>query len=418
MGPHTNGVIDGLAMDLTNPKTGAPVYYMSVKSRNRARLESAPVVSKPILIVKADVTGVTTDGETTVDVDYQQHNNAITSHFSGYKSERCGGMAGYVWAIGSSPSQTDVQPFTTEGLVVYGNGSGAAQMPINLDNGETVFCTIKATTKCGNHLQSSSNGITIDIKNPTITFVGNDSTSPYQRSEDLLGLSWYGNDSESGIREYVWSAGSHPSAADVVSVRKTVEMSTLSEIIKNVSQGVPTFFSVLAIDNSGHETELTSPGVTVDSSPPLTGDLRCPLAISTAVESFQCCWDPFRDAESDMSHYTLMMGDLPGSWKNGGPLTVSSTKLCAELDVSFTVNDSQNETFVVTVEARNGAGLKASSSQLLTIDSTPPVGGSVNIVRDFYVKSGDRKAVKCQQSEVEIYVAWDGFIDSESSLTE
>eukprot|EP00118_Oscarella_pearsei_P018126 m.184105 g.184105 ORF g.184105 m.184105 type:complete len:5153 (+) comp39317_c0_seq2:47-15505(+) len=423
MGSRSSGLIDGLSLSLTDPKPGSPLYYMSVKARNRAGLESAPVVSNPIFVVKADVAGIATDGETNIDADYQRHGYAVTAHFSGYESERCGGMAGYVWAIGSSPSQANIQPFTMEGLAVYGNGSGAAQMPMDLNSGDTVYCTIKATTKCGNNLQSASNGITIDTKKPAVSIVSvasssreNDSQILYQRTADSLGFSWSGNDSESGIREYFWWAGSYPFDSGTVNATASIEESTPPGVIKSVTEGVPTYFSLLALDNVGYNTELVSAGVAVDVSPPLASDFRCPSAVSTMADSIKCCWDPFTDEESGITYFGLMMGDLPGSSQNGGPLSVPLTESCAEL--VFSAGQARNKTCVITVEAKNGVGLKTSASRLLTIDSTAPVGGHVNILRDFYLNSpsDSAKAVECQRSEKQIHIAWNGFKDRESSI--
>ena len=74
------------------------------------------------------------DGEdpTLIDIDYTNEATAVTVHFSGFSSTRCGGVSHYEWAVGEGweeEHRETVMEFTERGIVVDGStGSGYAQV--------------------------------------------------------------------------------------------------------------------------------------------------------------------------------------------------------------------------------------------------------------------------------------------------
>ena len=63
------------------------------------------------------------------DIDFTDEMTAISAHFSGFFSQRCGGVQQFLWAVGKSPEdKSSVLPFTDIGVVMVGNGSGYAQV--------------------------------------------------------------------------------------------------------------------------------------------------------------------------------------------------------------------------------------------------------------------------------------------------
>ena len=77
------------------------------------------------------------DGEdpALIDVDYTDETTAVTVHFDGFSTTRCGGVLRYEWAVGegwSEELQQTVMKFTERGIVVDTNsGSGYAQVHVN-----------------------------------------------------------------------------------------------------------------------------------------------------------------------------------------------------------------------------------------------------------------------------------------------
>ena len=52
-----------------------------------------------------------------VDIDYQRESSAMTVKFSGFESKLYG-ILSHEWAVGTSPREEDVQPFTSAGIVL------------------------------------------------------------------------------------------------------------------------------------------------------------------------------------------------------------------------------------------------------------------------------------------------------------
>ncbi len=81
-------------------------------------------------VSEKDYAGTVYDGYSAFDdVDYTDELSSISTYFSGFFSTQCGGIMEYQWAVGhSSDSKSTVLPYTTNGMVVVGNGSGYAQV--------------------------------------------------------------------------------------------------------------------------------------------------------------------------------------------------------------------------------------------------------------------------------------------------
>ena len=89
-------------------------------------------------VVAGDVSGVVYDGEDPglIDTDYTDEATAVTAHFSGFLSTRCGGVARYEWAVGvgwEEGERENLMEFTERGIVMDGHsGSGYAQVCVYL----------------------------------------------------------------------------------------------------------------------------------------------------------------------------------------------------------------------------------------------------------------------------------------------
>lgn len=85
-------------------------------------------------VVVDEVSGKVFDGENPalIDADYTDEATAVTVHFDGFSTTRCGGVLRYEWAVGDGwreGEQETVMRFTDRGIVVNSNGgSGYAQV--------------------------------------------------------------------------------------------------------------------------------------------------------------------------------------------------------------------------------------------------------------------------------------------------
>ena len=84
--------------------------------------------------IDGDTPGTVYDGENPglIDVDYTDEATAITAHFSGFVTARCGGMPRFEWAVGEGwgdGERESIMAFTERGIVQTEEfGSGYAQV--------------------------------------------------------------------------------------------------------------------------------------------------------------------------------------------------------------------------------------------------------------------------------------------------
>lgn len=79
---------------------------------------------------REETIGIVDDGFITqVDMDYTDEQYSISASFRGFISRECrGGFSSYQWAIGVADNKEAVLPFTEQGIVVTGEGTGIAQV--------------------------------------------------------------------------------------------------------------------------------------------------------------------------------------------------------------------------------------------------------------------------------------------------
>ena len=132
-------------------------YYVTVRAVNGAGLESTPVVSTKIKVLKANVAGVVTVGHSGVGIsgEYQVERDTVTLTFEGFSSEVCG-IQYYEWSIGTTFAEDQVQVFSTAGVVEGAEGAGVAQALIPLELGDILYTEVRAVTACSGDGQQST----------------------------------------------------------------------------------------------------------------------------------------------------------------------------------------------------------------------------------------------------------------------
>ena len=68
-----------------------------------------------------------------IDVQFTDEATAVTAHFSGFSSTRCGGVVYYEWAVGEGwgdGERESVMSFTEKGVVVEDPSSGSGYVQV------------------------------------------------------------------------------------------------------------------------------------------------------------------------------------------------------------------------------------------------------------------------------------------------
>ena len=427
-GAETNGYISNLSLSMTNESANSSLYYVAVRAVNKALLLSSIKVSTCIKVVHKDVAGLVVDGPDLTDIDVQAQVSTATCQFSGFSSEKYG-IEKYEWAL-VTKTGNEIQPYTEVGIVVDSSGNGFAQIPFPLSIGQRVNCSVKAINGIGDTLLSVSDGVIPDITAPVanLTRIGSKDENLtqflefYEKSSDSLGVSWIARDSESFVKQFVWSAGSFPGDRSSVKDQQTLDTSSPAGAVSNVKAGVPTFFTVEAINGVGLKSTIYGPGVTVDYTPPSVEGFRCPSWIVSTTYSITCYWDSVDEAESKVSGYRLLLGN----GMDDSALGVTDTKDSTISSLTLVKRDQwpSNGTLTATLQVFNVLNFASSKYAFITIDTTPPVRSQPMHKSDVFIfpeesnPGRNSESVQCQSSQTRSYIFWKPFQDPESSMRE
>ncbi len=112
----------------------------------------------------APVAGTVNDGAG-ADIDVQTSTTEISANWTGFSDpDGALGIAGYEWAIGTTPGAADAQPFTDAGLA-----TGAANSSLSLAPGGTYYVTVRARNGSGLAVTATSDGVVVgDTISPAV----------------------------------------------------------------------------------------------------------------------------------------------------------------------------------------------------------------------------------------------------------
>ena len=137
-----------------------------------------------------------------------------------------------------------------------------------------------------------------------------------QRSMTHISAHWSAfEDLESDVMQVMWCAGSSPGSCDLVAQSSLTPVSTsvhkvLTEPLKN---GQRYFITVNATNSAGVTTSLTTDGMTVDDTPPISGSV-IDGAVSdvdylNGEDDVSARWFGFEDLESGIESYEVALCD-------------------------------------------------------------------------------------------------------------
>jgi len=92
---------------------------------------------------------------TGADIDIQLSQDSISANWSIDEPEN--GIAGYEWAIGTSPDSESIRPFTSVGTQSQASASGLTLPP----DGTVIYVTVRATNRTGLRRTASSDGVQV-----------------------------------------------------------------------------------------------------------------------------------------------------------------------------------------------------------------------------------------------------------------
>ena len=129
------------------------------------------------------------------------------------------------------------------------------------------YFNVKAVDEVGNVSNpSSSNGVTVDILPPSITYVSEASEDDplYQGSDSTISVFWGGTDDLSGVESYMYSLGVSQGDTTISDWENTGLDTNGTAIDLDLVEGETYWASVVATDLAGNIAMAYGNGVTID----------------------------------------------------------------------------------------------------------------------------------------------------------
>ncbi|MBP6964471.1 MAG: PQQ-binding-like beta-propeller repeat protein [Armatimonadetes bacterium] len=333
-------------------------YFCSVRARSTAGLWSAVGATDGVL---ADATppgapSVTDEGDFTSSSD--------SLHASWTASDTESGIAGYEYAIGTTPGASDTLGWTTAGSSTEATATG-----LTLSDGATYYFAVRAKNNAGLwSAAGASDGILVDLSAPSSPVVTDDGDAT--ASPDTLHASWSASDLQSGVVEYLYAIGTSPGSSDVAGWTSAGTEAEITRSGLSLASGTTYYLAVKAKNGAGLWSEVgSSDGILVDLTPPITPIVVDDGEFTASADTLHASWHS-SDAETGVAEYQYRIGTAPGlddvaPWTSAG----LSTEI-ARGGLSLT----SGTTYYFGVRSRNSVGLwsQVGTSDGILADLTPP----------------------------------------------
>ncbi|KAK7496758.1 hypothetical protein BaRGS_00011967, partial [Batillaria attramentaria] len=325
------------------------------------------------------------------------------------------GLDYYRVGLGSQPGHTDIHPFVYVGLQTYFTWKS------DLEQGKKYYATVEACNKAGLCRVTSSSSMMFDDSPPvaghvTVGFDGHH--SKYLGHNSSLPVQWVGfSDPQTGIQEFWWCVGTAPEGCDVIPVTQTYLSRGTVKAGLTLPLATPLYVTVRARNPAGLDTVSVSDSFKVDPSPPeivIIPHFLSPRDGSAADSQWdrsilRLAWR-FVDPDSSVVSHSI---DIRS--EQTGRLVTDTIRLGADTELTLTLDDDHllldGDSHWAALSACNAAGLCTTSiSDLLLVDSTPPVVGT------FLSPLTWKQDVTSGTSRILLDVEWTQFADAESGV--
>ena len=346
-------------------------------------------------------------------------------HWS-YISDDESGVTEASWCAGSLAKSCDLVQWSPlkmrQRFISY-------KFPAPFVSGRIIYVTIRAKNGADQITFGTSDPLVVDVTPPSAGTVQVEDVSwvtpssagavqakyvsrvTYVREDEPVKITWNNiYDVESNITRFEWKlcqANSMPNC-----LTQYVSAGTRTSLSKSelgLKPGVSYVIVIRAVNSVGLHTDTTSNVFVMDNSAPTPQriQLSSRSQFQSSAEEILANWAPFLDPESGIVEYYACVGTKPElcdvkDFKNFGKV----------LQVQITgLKLNHTSGYYVTVKANNGAGYAVlASSDSVTVDSTPPVGGGV--------RDGESSVdMDVQWDDSFIAGNWDEFTDPESDVT-
>ena len=382
----TNVNLNTNAGKIFNSVTDGSKARFVVRSFTKAGLFSDLTSDGVVIDTSPPVAGKIYDGnQLGADVKYAEWTNTFSANWVRFTDPHSP-ISRYTWAVQRLGA----------GLITSFKNAALNRSPtatnLNLVSKESYCAVVRGYNEAGLYTQASSDCLLIDHDAPQAGTVndGHFSDADFQSEDTMIAANWNGftdGNKGSGIVEYKYKI-LDSSMNIIVPWTSAGSATNITHKGLTLKNGTKYFATVRAVDAVGLSTDVTTDGITVDTTHPVftgkvivTGESDSingtPCVYISSVSSVTVQWVGFSDAHSGLLRYdwAIIPSDTSPSNSDFGAVPGSNMPTSA----TFTnLALTQGKGYHIIIRAYNGAKLwKDAYSVLVIPDSTPPSPGGV-----------------------------------------
>ena len=401
-----------------NITDGSKVKFV-VRAYTKAGLFSDLTSNGVVIDTSVPVAGKVYDGDQVgLDLKFAQWSNIFNANWDRFIDPHSP-ISRYTWAV---------QRLGT-GLITSFKVTALNRAPtatnLNLVSGESYCAVVRGYNEAGLYTQVNSDCVLIDHDVPLAGTVndGHFHDVDYQSEDTMIAANWNGfsdGSKGSGIVEYRYKVAEDGGGIIVpwTSAGNATNITLNGLVLKNNTKY---FVTVKAVDAVGLSTDITTDGVTVDTTHPVFTGKVVVIGVNdvkngtscvyiSSISSVKVQWIGFSDAHSGLQRYEWAIIPSDKSLSNSDLTEVSGSNL----PTSATFHNLaliQGKEYYVIVRAYNRAKLYKDAYSVLVIpDSTPPSPGEVFDGPTFKVDID-------YQAEIQrVYGSWSSFSEPHSGV--
>ena len=357
-----------------------------VRSFTKAGLFSDLTSDGVVIDTSPPVAGKIYDGnQLNADVKYAKWTNTFSVNWDRFTDSHSP-ISRYTWAVKRQGAGL-ITSFKNTAL----NRSRTATN-LNLVSKESYCAVVRGYNEAGLYTQVSSDCVLIDHDAPQAGTVndGHFSDVDYQSEDNMIAANWNGftdGNKGSGIAEYKYKI-SDRNGNIIVPWTSAGNATNITHNGLTLTNSAKYFVTVKAVDAVGLNTDVTSDGITVDTTHPVfTGKVKVtgeddfingtPCVYISSVSSVTVQWVGFSDAHSGLLRYDWAIIPSDRSPSDSDFSAVPGSNLPTSATFS-NLALTQGKGYHIIIRAYNGAKLSKDAYSVLVIpDSTPPSPGEV-----------------------------------------
>ncbi|XP_065178155.1 uncharacterized protein LOC135808850 [Sycon ciliatum] len=355
-------------------------YFATVRAYDFAGHWSQ-VTSNPVLVDPSPPdAGWITLGTSSRPLDlFISSRTLLEASWHGFMDKESPGLR-YSWAVGSRPGgSSDLMAYTDVKSLTYGRAS------VNLADGDMVFISVVARNDADLSTLVTSPGFLVDTSAPSpgVVYDGDNTVdvddvfndADYTDRADRMLCRWAGfADPQSQLAEYSLAVGTCRQCTDVQSWMSVGLRTAYSRNDLPLRSGRTYYCRIRACNSARLCTEAVSDGITVDTTPPIIGNVVLPAHVTSNRYYSWAQAAGFHDPHSSVMSYRWMVGAtaVVSSSDYLGPVSTFSSPVFQYTNHTSSLLPTSGTAYV-SAEVRNHAdAVVRQLSQPLVVDMSIP----------------------------------------------